>query len=73
MFKYTLAWRRGDWKEALKIWQNRWTDIEEYVYFDFARLHIKCRTATWLREAISNLYIRPLLPAPSKEEVRKLN
>ncbi|MFH1489578.1 MAG: dihydrodipicolinate synthase family protein [Pseudomonadota bacterium] len=70
MLDHILAWRRGDWKEALRIWQNGLAELQEYVYSDFARLHIKYKTGTWLRGFISNPYMRPPLPKPRKEEVR---
>jgi dihydrodipicolinate synthase/N-acetylneuraminate lyase len=72
MLEHILAWRRGDWKGALKIWENGLAELQEYVYSDFARLHIKYKTATWLRGFISNPYMRPPLPKPRKEEVRVL-
>ncbi len=72
MLEHILAWRRGDWKEALRIWQNGLAELQEYIYSDFARLHIKYKTATWLRGFISNPFMRPPLPKPRKEEVQKL-
>ncbi len=72
MLEHILAWRRGDWKEALRIWQSGLAELQEYVYSDFARLHIKYKTATWLRGFISNPYMRPPLPKPRKEEVKVL-
>jgi 4-hydroxy-tetrahydrodipicolinate synthase len=72
MLDHILAWRSGDWKGALKIWQNGLAELQEYVYSDFARLHIKYKTGTWLRGFISNPYMRPPLPKPRKEEVRVL-
>ena len=72
MLEHILAWRRGDWKGALKIWQNGLAELQEYVYLDFSRLHIKYKTATWLRGFISNPYMRPPLPKPLKAEVARL-
>ncbi len=73
MLDHILAWRRGDWREALRIWQNGLAELQEYVYSDFARLHVKYKTATWLRGFISNPYMRPPLPKPRKEEVKVLH
>ncbi|MEW6667321.1 MAG: dihydrodipicolinate synthase family protein [Thermodesulfobacteriota bacterium] len=72
MLEHILAWRRGDWRGALKIWQNGLAELQEYVYSDFARLHIKYKTATWLRGFISNPFMRPPLPKPRKAEVETL-
>jgi 4-hydroxy-tetrahydrodipicolinate synthase len=72
MLEHILAWRRGDWKGALEIWRNGLAELQEYVYSDFSRLHIKYKTATWLRGFISNPYMRPPLPKPRKEEIEVL-
>jgi 4-hydroxy-tetrahydrodipicolinate synthase len=72
MLEHILAWQKGDWKGALKIWQTGLAELQEYVYSDFGRLHIKYKTATWLRGFISNPYMRPPLPKPRKEEVKVL-
>lgn len=72
MLEHILAWRKGDFKKALKIWNSGLAEIQEYVYSEFSRLHIRYKTATWLRGFISNPFMRPPMPKPRKEEIQKL-
>ena len=70
MLDHILAWRREDLREARRIWDSGLAQIQEYVYLDFSRLHIKYKTATWLRGFISNPFMRPPMPKPRKAEVQ---
>ena len=72
MLDHILAWRREDLKEARRIWDSGLAQIQEYVYSDFSRLHIRYKTGTWLRGFISNPFMRPPMPKPRKEEVESL-
>lgn len=47
-------------------------EIQEYVYSEFSRLHVRYKAATWLRGFISNPFMRPPMPKPRKEEVQRL-
>jgi dihydrodipicolinate synthase/N-acetylneuraminate lyase len=72
MLDHILAWRKGDLKKARRIWDAGLAEIQEYVYSEFSRLHIRYKTATWLRGFISNPFMRPPMPKPRKEEVQRL-
>lgn len=69
MLEHILAWRREDLKEARRIWDSGLAEIQEFVYSDFSRLHIRYKTATWVRGFISNPFMRPPMPKPRKAEV----
>lgn len=71
MLDHILAWRREDLREARRIWDSGLAQIQEFVYSDFSRLHVKYKTATWLRGFISNPFMRPPMPKPRKAEVQK--
>lgn len=71
MLDHILAWRREDLVEARRIWDSGLAQIHEYVYSEFSRLHIRYKIGTWLRGFISNPFMRPPMPKPRKEEVRK--
>ena len=71
MLDHILAWRREDLREARRIWDSGLAQIQEFVYSDFSRLHVKYKTATWLRGFISNPFMRPPMPKPRKAEVKK--
>jgi 4-hydroxy-tetrahydrodipicolinate synthase len=72
MLDHILAWRKGDLKKARRIWDSGLAEVQEYVYSEFSRLHIRYKTATWLRGFISNPFMRPPMPEPRKEEVQRL-
>lgn len=72
MLEHILAWRKGDLRKARRIWNSGLAEIQEYVYSEFSRLHIRYKTATWLRGFISNPFMRPPMPKPRKEEIQKL-
>jgi dihydrodipicolinate synthase/N-acetylneuraminate lyase len=72
MLDHIIAWRKGDLKKARRIWDSGLAEIQEYVYSEFSRLHIRYKTATWLRGFISNPFMRPPMPKPRKEEIQRL-
>lgn len=72
MLDHIIAWQKGDLKKARQIWNSGLAEIQEYVYSDFSRLHIRYKTATWLRGFISNPFMRPPMPKPRKEEIQRL-
>lgn len=72
MIDHIQAWRRKDIDEALRTWDAGLAELHEYVYSEFSRLHVRYKIATWLRGFISNPFMRPPMPKPRKEEVRKL-
>jgi dihydrodipicolinate synthase/N-acetylneuraminate lyase len=72
MLDHILAWRKEDLKKARRIWDSGLAEIQEYVYSEFSRLHIRYKTATWLRGFISNPFMRPPMPKPRREEVQRL-
>jgi 4-hydroxy-tetrahydrodipicolinate synthase len=69
MIDHINAWRRKDINEACTIWESGLADLHEYVYADYSRLHIRYKTATWLRGLIPLPFMRSPVPAPRKEEV----
>jgi len=72
MLDHIIAWQKGDLKKARRIWDSGLAEIQEYVYSEFSRLHIRYKTATWLRGFISNPFMRPPMPKPRKEEIQRL-
>ena len=72
MIEHIIAWRRGDIKEARRIWDAGLAELKEYIYSDYGRLHIRYKAATWLRGYISNPFMRPPIPKPRKDEIQIL-
>lgn len=72
MLAHLRAWRDGDLAEARRLWDGGLAELHEYVYGDYARLHIRYKIATWLRGLIDSPLMRPPLPRPSRVEADTL-
>ncbi len=71
MLDHLEAWRRRDIDAACRIWNGGLVQLHEYVA-DMGRLHIRYKTATWLRGLIANPFMRPPMPRPTQAEVDTL-
>ncbi|KAH8810624.1 dihydrodipicolinate synthase/N-acetylneuraminate lyase [Xylogone sp. PMI_703] len=69
MIAHIKAWRANDISQARKIWDGGLAELHEYVYEHYGRLHIRYKTATWLRGVVDSPFMRPPMPKPRKEEV----
>ena len=72
MLEHVLSWRRGDMGRATEIWNGGLAQLQEYVFSDFGRLHVRYKTAAWLRGFIPNPLMRPPMPRPRRDEVNAL-
>lgn len=70
MMDHITAWKRRDLNEACRIWESGLSDLQEYV--SSLRLHVRYKTATWLRGTIPFPFMRPPGPKPTKEELLTL-
>jgi 4-hydroxy-tetrahydrodipicolinate synthase len=50
------------------IWDSGLCELQEYIA-DMGRLHIRYKTATWLRGLIPNPFMRAPMPKPKQEEI----
>jgi dihydrodipicolinate synthase/N-acetylneuraminate lyase len=72
MMEHILAWRRGDVQRATEIWNGGLAQVHEYVFAEMSRLHIRYKTAAWLRGFIDNPLMRPPMPKPRREEIETI-
>ena len=72
MIDHIDAWRQGKTDEACRIWQSGLAELQEYIYADYSRLHVRYKLGTYLRGLIPTPYMRPPMPRPRKEEISKL-
>lgn len=72
MLAHIAAWRHGDLESARKIWDSGLAELHEYVYEQWGRLHVRYKTATWLRGLIGLPDMRPPMPLPRRAEVHEL-
>jgi len=72
MMEHIAAWKRGDVARAQEIWDGGLAALHEYVFSDFARLHIRYKIAAWLRGFIPNPLMRAPMPRPLAGEIEEL-
>ena len=79
MLDHLEAWDQRNFEKACAIWESGLSELHEYIA-DMGRLHIRYKTATWLRGLIPNPFMRAPMPKPKQEEIdtiygllRKLN
>jgi 4-hydroxy-tetrahydrodipicolinate synthase len=72
MLEHIRAWRDGDVRRATEIWSSGLAQLQEYVFSDFGRLHVRYKTAAWLRGLIGSPLMRPPMPRPRRAEVDRL-
>ncbi|SKC83542.1 Dihydrodipicolinate synthase/N-acetylneuraminate lyase [Burkholderia sp. CF099] len=69
MLAHIEAWESGDLQKANAIWEGGLRQLQEWVYDEWGRLHIRYRLASWLRGLVDNPSMRPPLPSPTQLEV----
>lgn len=68
MVDHLLAWRRNDLIEARRLWNLGLQKLQDFVYSDYARLHIRYKIGSWLRGLVPEPFMRPPQPEPLIEE-----
>lgn len=71
MLDHLEAWGRGDARKAREIWDGGLVQLHEYIA-DMSRLHIRYKTAAWLRGLIDSPLMRPPMPKPQQDEIDNL-
>jgi dihydrodipicolinate synthase/N-acetylneuraminate lyase len=71
MLDHLEAWDAKDIDKARRIWDGGLVQLHEYVA-DMGRLHIRYKTATWLRGLIPNPFMRSPMPKPKQAEIDAL-
>lgn len=69
MIDHINAWNARDIDEACKIWQSGLSELHDYVYSEFSRLHTKYKAACWLRGLIPIPFCRPPMQKPTKQDI----
>lgn len=72
MMEHIAAWRAGDVGRATEIWNGGLAALQEYVFSEFSRLHVRYKTAAWLRGFIPSPLMRPPMPRPRRGEIDQL-
>jgi len=68
MLDHLEAWDNKDIDKAREIWDGGLSQLQEYVA-DMGRLHIRYKTAAWLRGLIPSPFMRAPMPKPQQVEI----
>lgn len=68
MLAHLKAWDDKDIDRANAIWNGGLSDLHSYIA-DMGRLHIRYKTAAWLRGFIPNPFMREPMPKPKQHEI----
>ena len=68
MLGHLEAWGKRDLEAACRIWDGGLSQLQDYIA-DMGRLHIRYKTATWLRGLIPSPFMRPPMPRPLQAEI----
>jgi 4-hydroxy-tetrahydrodipicolinate synthase len=72
MLPHIKAFQEGNYKEAKRIWNAGLGELQEYIYSDMGRLHVRYKVATWLRGLIRAPLMRSPMPKPKPEEIETI-
>jgi len=72
MLDHVEAWQRNDVERAREIWHSGLMQLQEYIYSDGTRQHIRYKIAAYLRGLIASPLMRPPMPRPLPDEVATL-
>ncbi|MFI6350086.1 dihydrodipicolinate synthase family protein [Streptomyces sp. NPDC050560] len=72
MVEHIELWRKGEVSAATDLWLDGLAELHEYVYSDYARLHIRYKVAAWLAGEISSPLMRDPMPEPERAEADRL-
>ncbi len=72
MLAHIAEWKRNDADAARRLWDSGLSELQEYIYSEPGRLHVRYKLAAWLRGWIDSPMMRPPMPAPKLEEAQKI-
>lgn len=72
MLEHIALSRQHKSEEALQLWASGLASLQEWMYSDMSRLHIRYKIACWLRGLIPHPYMRRPMPAPKQDEIDTL-
>ncbi len=72
MIDHIQAWKRNDLAEARRIWNSGLQMLNDFVYGDYARLHVRYKIGAWLRGFVAHPFMRPPQPRANKEEIKTM-
>ena len=56
----------------LRIWNSGLSELNDYVFGDYARLHCRYKIGAWLRGLVPEPFMRAPQPRPKKHELETM-
>jgi dihydrodipicolinate synthase/N-acetylneuraminate lyase len=72
MIGHIKAWRENNLAEARRIWEGGLKQLQDFVYGDYSRLHIRYKIGAWLRGLVPHPFMRPPQPKPMVFECKEM-
>ena len=72
MIEHVQAWKENDLDKARTIWNSGLSDLNDYVFGDYARLHCRYKIGAWLRGLVPEPFMRAPQPMPKEIELRTM-
>ncbi|RMO67301.1 dihydrodipicolinate synthase family protein [Pseudomonas syringae group genomosp. 3] len=72
MLEHISLLKQGRNEEALALWDGGLAELQEWMYSDMSRLHLRYKVASWLRGLVPHPYMRRPMPAPNQCEIDTL-
>ena len=69
MLAHMAAWDSNDAQAARALWNEGLAELQEYIYSEPGRLHVRYKVAAWLRGWIDSPVMRPPMPTAKSEEI----
>jgi 4-hydroxy-tetrahydrodipicolinate synthase len=66
------AFQDGDLDRALKIWDGGLRQLQEYVFAESSRFHLRAKIGAWLAGHVPHPFMRPPMPRPMVEECSRI-
>jgi 4-hydroxy-tetrahydrodipicolinate synthase len=72
MLDHIDAWRRNDVVRAREIWYSGLSVLQEWIYSDRSRQHVRYKLGAQLRGLIAHAEMRPPMPPPMPDEIKTM-
>lgn len=72
MLQHVAAFQAGDLEAALAIWDGGLRQLQEFVFAEPSRLHIRTKIGAWIAGHVPHPMMRPPMPKPMPEECTRI-
>jgi len=70
--EHIAAFQRGDLDGALAVWDGGLRQLQEFVFAEASRLHVRTKAGAWIAGHVDHPFMRPPMPKPTGEECEQI-